>query len=286
MSDITQGQDAPSSDNDLFRDAVDTTTLEKFENPEPPTPEPKPVDKPVPDKPADKLADQDREANIPAFRLREEADARRRVEQERDEYRARLERLERSQAPRQQQEPVKLDIFENPTGFVQQEVNPLLEGIRNDFQRRLEGLSLENAVGRYGQEKVVAARTALEQGLRLGNPDAQAAYRRAMEGHDPYGTISRWHQERETIGVIGGDLDAYKKKLLDEALNDPEYQKRVIEATRGKALASGQSVNRPAPSKVPTTPSLANFGAGGGDEQIIEPSDAQLFQQAVSAKRR
>ena len=284
MSDITQGQDAPSSDNELFRDAVDTPTLEKFENPELPEPGPKPAEKPVADKPADKPADQDRE-NIPAFRLREEAEARRRVEQERDDLRARLERLERA-APRQQQEPVKLDIFENPNGFIRQEMQPLLDDVRNDFQRRLEGLSLENAVVRYGQEKVVAARTALEQGLRLGNPDAQAAYRRAMEGHDPYGTISRWHQERETIGVIGGDLDAYKKKLLDEALNDPEYQKRVIEATRGKALASGQSVNRPAPSKVPTTPSLANFGAGGGDEQVIEPSDDQLFRQAVSAKRR
>ena len=88
------------------------------------------------------------------------------------------------------------------------------------------------------------------------------------------------------MSQIGGDLNAYRQRVLDEAMKDPEFQKRVIEATRGAALANGRTVDRPAQSKVPNVPSLANIGAGGGDREVQEPSDNQLFQQAVSAKRR
>src|SRR5688500_15745746 len=176
MSDVTQGQDAPS-DNELFRDVTDAVTLEKFENPEPPkVPDEKPVEKP-----AEKIEDRKDEA-IPAFRLREEAEARRRVEQERDDLRARLERLER-QAPRQPQQkepPAKIDLFENPSGFVRQEIDPMLEEFRNELQRTREAMSLDNAIARHGAEKVDAARKALEQGMARNDPDAWSTYNRAM----------------------------------------------------------------------------------------------------------
>jgi hypothetical protein len=110
-----------------------------------------------------------------------------------------------------------------------------------------------------------------------------------MKSHDPYGVITKWHMERETLTSIGGDLDGYRKRILEEALTDPDYRKRVIEAAKGQASANGSTVARPAQltqPKAPTVPSLSNIGAGGGDEQMQEPDDMQLFRAATSAKRR
>jgi hypothetical protein len=107
-----------------------------------------------------------------------------------------------------------------------------------------------------------------------------------MSSHDPYGVIVRWHREGEVLRTTGGDINAYRQKVLDEAINDPDYRKRVMEAARGQAVATGNSVARPVTPKVASSPSLGNIGAGGGDTQVIEPSDNELFQAAVNAKRR
>src|SRR4051794_30599071 len=99
MTDITQGADAPD-DAALFHEATsDSTTLAEFENPklDPPTDKPgnKPADKPA-DKTADKPADKTQDdPPIPAGRLREESEGRRRAERERDELATRLAALSR-----------------------------------------------------------------------------------------------------------------------------------------------------------------------------------------------
>lgn len=291
MSDITQGQDNVSDDS-LFRDVVDATTLEKFENPELPKSDiksdikpDKPGDKPAADAKTEKPADKEPEPAVPAGRLREESESRRRAEQERDDLRARLAALER-QAPQHKEPPKKVDIFDNPSGFVRQEVEPLLTQFQNELRNTREAMSLDNAIARQGDEFVMASRQALEQGMARNDPGAWATYNRAMAGHDPYGVITKWHRERETVSKVGSDLDAYNKSVLEKALDDPEYQKRVIERAQAVARGNGNIVNRPARSAVPNVPSLANVGAGGGDEQVQEPSDDQLFRQAVSAKRR
>ncbi|MBR0882470.1 hypothetical protein ACVMGC_000619 [Bradyrhizobium barranii subsp. barranii] len=88
MTDITQGADA-LDENALFNAAVEAETLDKFENP-PPVKEP---DKPAalaPDgktepKTEPKEAKTDDNAPVPPGRLREEAEARRSAERERDD---------------------------------------------------------------------------------------------------------------------------------------------------------------------------------------------------------
>ncbi|MEY9239171.1 hypothetical protein ABIF68_006790 [Bradyrhizobium japonicum] len=286
MTDLTQGAlDAPD-ENALFNDAVTSDTLDKFENP-PVATEPKPAPMPPagePPKP-DARTEPKLDETIPSGRLREESEARRRAERERDDLRAQMAMLAR-QPPQQQRsnEPQKIDLFENPSGFVQQELRPYLEQISNDFQMQREAMSLDFALQRHGNERVGAARQALEQGMARNDPNAWATYNRAMGSHDPYGVIVRWHNDGETLRSIGGDLDGYKKRILEEALSDPDYRRRVIEAAKGQAQANGNSVARPV--TVASSPSLGNIGAGGGEAQIAEPSDADLFRQATSARRR
>ncbi|MEH2525861.1 MULTISPECIES: hypothetical protein [unclassified Bradyrhizobium] len=290
MTDVTQGADAPD-DNALFQEAV--TSLDSFENPkEAPRAEPSgekpPADPPEkqPDRPTDKPTDQD--AQVPAMRLREESEARRRLERERDELRGRLDALERMQRPQQQQqqEQPKADLFDNPSGFIRQEIGPVFEEFRSEMMRMRENFSLDNAIRSFGEEKVYAARQSLEQSMQRGDPNAWATYNRSMQSHDPYGVITRWHQERETLNSIGGDLDAYKSRMLEEAMKDPEFQKRVIEAAKGNGSAS--HVARPAQvsPKASVSPSLSNIGAGSTDTQVVEPSDAELFRAVTTAKRR
>lgn len=277
MTDTTQGADAPN-DTTLFNEAVQAETLTQFENPppQPDTPAPPPPT-PEPPKPEPKPDDS---ASVPAGRLREEAEARRRIERERDDLMRQLNAL---RAPQQPQQP-KVDMFENPQGFVQQELKPFLDQIRADFQTQREAMSLDWALRNHGNEKVNAARAAMEQGMQRGDPNAWGIYNRAMQSHDPYGVIVQAHQQAETLRTIGGDLESYRKRVLEEALNDPEYRKRVIENARGQAQASGAHVARPV--AVASSPSLGNVGAAGGDQQVIEPSDEELFRAATTAKRR
>ena len=286
MTDLTQGADAPD-DSALFNDAT-STTLEKFESPEPPKvepPKPDPAEKPEP-KPGDPpKPDQREDGPVPSGRFREESEARRRAERERDDLRIRLDAVSRP-PPQQQQPPQKVDLFENPQGFVQQELKPFLEQIQADLRTQREGMSLDWAIRSHGDEKVGSARQALEQGMSRGDQNAWATYNRAMQSHDPYGVIVRWHNDGEVLRSTGGDLNAYRSRILDEALKDPEYQKRVFEAAKGQATAAGHSVARPVKSSVASSPSLGDIGAGGTDQQITEPSDDQLFRAAVTAKRR
>lgn len=286
MTDVTQGQDVPQNDGTLFREALDAPTLEKFENP--PLPEAKPeIKTPDQQRQPERQQPEQPDAAVPSGRFREESEGRRRAERERDELRARLAAFEVQ--PRQQQQPQqpKPDVFDNPSAFVKSEVAPLIDQFRNEIQMTRELISRDNAVRNFGEEKVNAAHQALSEGMNRHDPNAHATWQRAMNSHDPYGVITKWHQDREVLTQIGGDLTAYKAKLLEEAMKDPEFQKRVIQAAKGTAQANGSQINRPVTqSTVPVLPSLADIGAAGPDEQMQEPSDDALFRAAVSAKRR
>jgi hypothetical protein len=284
MTDITQGADAPD-DASLFREATESETLEAFENPKLETPADQPVDKPAAtDKPTDKPVDKPDEPSIPAGRLREENEARRRAERERDDLAARLAALSRPQAsPQQQKQP---DVFEDPQGFVRSIVEPLLEQQKAEAQLQREAYSMELAQQRFGPELVTHSRQALEHFMSRGDQMAWATYNRAMQSHDPYGVIASWYHERATLHEIGGDLNAFRKREREEALKDPEFLKAALEHAKGTAKTNGAFVNQSVQSTVPKMPSLGNIGAGGGDNQVIEPSDLELFRAATTAKRR
>ena len=294
MTDVTQGQDA-TTDNDLFNEATTSETLTAFENPkpEPDLPEPAPKEtEPKADAARPHPAVEDN-APVPSGRFREESAARRKAEQERDDLQRQIELLSRRQqapAREQLQAPPKVDMFENPQGFVEQTIAPYLEQVRDDFQKQREAMSLNYAVDRHGGPTVSAARQQLEEGMSRGDPNAWGTYNRAMQSQDPYGVIVRWHRDVTQLQEIGGDLEGYKQRIREEALQDPEYRKRVIETLRSQANGSAQQVFRPAgrqQSQAPApSPSLGDIGASGGETTVVEPSDDDLFRAATRAKRR
>ena len=129
-----------------------------------------------------------------------------------------------------------------------------------------EGMSLDWALRSHGNDKVSrgaagpgtgAAATVITQ---PGTPTSEPCKVTIPMVSSSDGTTTG-----EVLRTTGGDLNAYRQRILDEALKDPEYQRKVIEAARGQAQASGRMVERPVKSSVASSPSLGDIGAGGGD---------------------
>ena len=256
--------DAGPNDAALFDETVSTPPVEQPIEPERPAPPEQPPPEPA----------------IPPGRLREETEARRTAERERDEYRRRIDELYARQNPPPKTEPPKRsDMFEAPSAFVQEEVKPMLDPVQARVNEITEHYSLQHALTRHGDEKVRAARTALESAMGSRDSEAWSVYNRAMSSIDPYGVIMNWHSSKEVLSTVGTDLGAFRQKILDEALKDPEYQKRVFDAARGTAASNGNSINRPV---VPKIPSIGKVGAAApSSDDDANLSDEELFHSAT-----
>lgn len=301
-TDIVQGITPSSpSEGELFREALDSPTLEQFENPKLSKEPPAVKAEEQPDRPRDdqgrfqkveKEAADQQEGRIPPHRLREESDARRRAEQQIAELQAKIAAYEVNQRQQQQAPPKKIDIFDDPEAYIRQTTQPMFEQMDAKYQSRLEKQSVEYAQRFYGPDTVDQAYNAMASGMRNSDPAAWATYHSAMGSHDPYGVITRWYVNQQTLGEIGeGGLDAYKQRILEEAMRNPEYQRQVLQAARNGATTQ---VHRPvqmsaglSPQSSPLPPSLSEVGAVVGEEGLLQdPPDDALFRAAVSAKRR
>lgn len=218
---------------------------------------------------------------IPSGRLKEEADKRRAAEAERDDLKNRIAMLERAMlaqpAPQAQQKP-------QPQQPERKRPDPLLdpEGAEAfDNETRAH----ENAVRDFNysckfarfthKETFDEAFKAVTQRINSGDQALAALVRNSA---DPGETIVNWYQQGKVFSEIGPDPVAYKTKLKEELLKDPEFIKAAIEAARTQA--AGGNGNRPnTVTKLP--PSLQTVSGGsaknnGGDDN----SDAAVFHNA------
>lgn len=266
MSDLNDGATAPD-DSALFESTVgneaEAPVVSTELPPEPPAPEPSPS-------PAAEPA-------IPPSRLREEAEARRAAER-------RAEALERQIAemqPRLEPKP-RTDMFENPSAFVQEEVQPILDPVQREIGSLREFYSKRDAIREHGQEKVAEAFNAMHQALGSGDPDASSAYARIKGSQDPFGDLVSWHSRNQVLAEVGSDPAAYRQKIIEEALKDPEVRKRLFEETRQQAQQSGNVITRPS---ISTLPSLSRVGAVALPDSSADVSDDDLWNNTTSRKR-
>lgn len=267
-------------DDALFNDVISgaQAPAEALPDTEPqavvPAEPPAPVAQPAPTTPA--------EPAIPPSRLREEAEARRAAERRVAEMEARLAAIERQSQP-QQQPRQRSDVFEDPSAFVQEEVQPILDPVTQQITQMREFYSQREATREHGAEKVKAAYDWISQGIAQRDPDAVSVYQRAMQSMDPYGDIVRAHLQRQTYQEIGGDLNAYRQRILDEALKDQAFQARVLEAARAQAQATGATIAKPV---VTSLPNINRVGAAALPEAQTEESDADLFSKVTAGRKR
>jgi hypothetical protein len=256
----------------LFDQAVGDEP-EATPEPEPqPEPEPEPEAQLTPE--ADKLAVDDKAPMIPSYRLKQEADARRQLETDLANERAdkaalrqRLEALERPAPKVDQPKAEEPDPLLDPKAyreFIREETR--LE-ILNDRREA----SLANAHKTYKAEFEEAYATAQKQ----VDPALKA---RMQASRDPGETLIEWHREQKAKAEVGTDLAAYKQRLRDEALKDPEFRKSAMEAW--KAEAQPQVNGRP---RVELPPSL---NGASRSNALLRPgnddlSDEQLFAETT-----
>lgn len=221
-------------------------------------------------------------SQIPAWRLREEAEARREAtrqleaeRQERQRERAEFMALQQRIAslekpPVAEPEP---DPLLDPDGYAKRISASFEERLRNQ-ERNFDMRLAHSRHGKVFEDAYAAAQQALASG------DMQL---RAMMNatSSPGETLVNWHKQQQTIKEVGADPKAWLEKKLDEALSDPTFLAKAVEKARG-AAAQPQPNGRPA---VQLPPSLSNLTRGGDTLTTTEHSDpmsdAALFAHAT-----
>jgi len=193
------------------------------------------------------------------------------LRREREQERAERERREREGAK-------KPDLFEDPNAFVRQEMD---QGLQRDRQAAVYNAKLI-AEARFTEEKVSAAQAAFDAAVLSGQIHP-AEHARVLNSPNPFAEAVKWHQEHTVRTTVGGDLDAYEKKLRAKLLADPEFRKEADAMWRQQAQGS-PGVIKPAFS---STPSLGRVGASAleaaaGDDE----DDATAFKNITARKRK
>jgi hypothetical protein len=135
------------------------------------------------------------------------------------------------------------------------------------------------AISLHGAKAVSEMEQAVEKAMSEGHPEMSSLAAQMRASSDPVSVAMKWHQGRRLWETTGGDPDAYKQRILDEAMKNPEFQAKVIEAARGQAPA--QTGSRP---NIQLPPSL-NKAAGSGTSTAAaddnDTSDRALFAHAM-----
>lgn len=92
----------------------------------------------------------------------------------------------------------------------------------------------------------------------------------------------KWHQREQTLQQIGnGGLDGYRSRMLDEALKDPAFRQKAMEAWRDEAQANTPLRSQTTP-PIPSLNRTTGASGHGGSRSAI--SDAELFQNATARR--
>jgi hypothetical protein len=236
------------SEDSLFDNAIDPPAAEPAPSvaPEPAEkpqveqakPEPEAAAAPAGDKPK---VDDDAHM-VPSWRLKEITEERRAAQAERDAFKQQRDQL----AFEQQEFRRRLAQLEKPAEQPQ-EPDPLLnpreyrEFMERRFEERLVNerreMSLQSAKRTYKEE----FDQAYEAAQKFVDPALRA---RMQHSSDPGETLIGWFRELKIRAEVGNDPAAYRKKIGDEMLKDPEFRKRAMEAWRTEAQGN-QSGERP-----------------------------------------
>jgi hypothetical protein len=206
---------------------------------------------------------------VPSWRLREINEEKRRVAEENERLKAELAQRQTPQvteAPKVEK-AARPDPLLDPEGYAKAVRDELREEML--AERREDSLiRAREANQKEFDEAYAAARQAVDPALKA----------RMQASRDPGKTLLEWHRENKTKAEIGNDLTAYKQRLREEALKDPEFRKTAMEAWRTDAQPAPQPNGRP---RVELPPSLSSASRANAalkaDNQDV--SDNELFRE-------
>ena len=266
------------SEDDLFDNAVDGAESAPPAEPivEQPPPEVEAVEA-SPQVEAEEPADEDVDdgSPVPSWRFRKAQETKRAAQAERDVLRQERDRLVQEQQEfrrwmmTQQQKPV-----EQPKE--PDEPDPLLDprGYRDALERRFE----ERLLTERRESSLQTARKVYKEEFDEAYQAAQrhvdpALGARMRQSSDPGETLIGWFRELKVRAEVGNDPAAYRKKVRDEFLKDPEFRKAAMEAWRSEVPT--QSSGRP---NVRLAPSLNGVSRAGS---VVRASQEDFSDDAL-----
>ena len=210
------------------------------------------------------------EHQIPPWRLREEAEARRSAEMRAQELERRLNEIT-AHVQQQQKQP---DFFENPDAATQQLIQRFVQPIMEEQRRTQMYNSKLIASVRHGEDKVEEAEQAFLRARDVQSLDP-VDYERVVQAPNRYDAVVQWYRTQTALSTVGNDPEAWFQKRLEAALDDPKFQAQVIE--RAQKGAAG----RPSMTKLP--PSLSRTTAARGNaDPLGDGSDGSLWSFATN----
>jgi hypothetical protein len=294
----------PIDSAEMFRDAMSEEPAAEVTAPEPTEtaeerrardekgrfvaqePEPAPVETPPAVTPAPEAKD---EAQVPSWRLREVRErgeaAERRAEQEAQEkfaLRQQFDAMQRELAQLKAPKPEPVDFYANPELALQQSIQPFQQQYQSLEQRLVMRASRAEAISEFGKPAIVEMEEAIGKALQSNHPDMQQLSTQMRASDDPVGVAMKWYQRDKLATETGGDINAYRQRILDEAMKDPAFQAKVIEATRQQTQTT-----QPRPNiQLPPSLNKASGAAGASEYADDDGSDGAIFRHAMSAPRR
>lgn len=203
-------------------------------------------------------AQPDKEAHVPSWRLREVNDAREAAERRAQEAALQLQQLQRQMEELRQQnqpKPEPIDVFADPVGAFKQQLSPLEQQLRSmqaNFNLRA---SKAEAIAIHGRDAVAEMERAVQEAINSGNPEMRHLSVQMQNSDDPVGVAMQWHQRDKLLKETGGDLSSYRSKMLEDALKDPAFLAKAMEAARAQASGQAQPNGKPT-TQVQLPPSL------------------------------
>lgn len=239
-----------------------------------PVVQPDPQAQPVTAQPTDK------DAHVPSWRLREVNEAREAAERRATDAFHRLSEMEQQLAQfRQQPKQEPVDFFADPPGAFKQNIAPLESQIQNMGASLGLKVSRALAMVEHGKEAVAEMETAIGEAMTARHPGIPQLREQMKGSDDPVGVAMQWHQRERLLKETGGDLSAYNNRKLEEALKDPAFLAKALEAA--KSQASGQVPGK-GNNLVQLPPSIGRqTSAGSPHEEAGSMADRDLYAQAI-----
>lgn len=213
---------------------------------------------------------------VPLRELLDERDKRQALQRQIEELRRQIPAKEAPKAP---------EFWEQPEGNIDHRVQQAVQPLVQEFIMQREQTSRALAAIQYGEDTVNEAYKDLETRIQSGDPVARFDYQRVMAQPNQYAALVQLHQQRKALNEIGNDPNAYREKLLSEALNDQAFLAKALEAAKAKAASSPSVVTYAAPGKAKGLPSISNVGAAGSvGASNADISDDDMFDKWANGR--
>ncbi len=215
-----------------------------------------PEQPPVETKPEDKTPER-----IPLAEYLSEREKRQNEQRQREQLQQELMQLRQQLQVKQAPSPEPVDIFADPQKWEQS----FEQRMEQKFREVVGNVSLQRASDKHGEKFTEAWKAMVER----SNSGDDSIRQSIINSPDPGDALVRWYKREETLKLVGDEPAKYAEKILNEALDNPEFLARAIEKARGKAADQPTQVHLP-PSlnKGSAAPSRANSGTDASDEGI------------------